>query len=216
MGNRRRCNTLRAATTGVAVAVVVTWGSVVWATHDEPGRGRTVKMPLVTAYAPCTAPNTLTAGLNGIPACQPAQRIDAQCGFQPPDMLHASGKVSAVSLPSGDIELRVIAKGLLCEGYTLCGALNFRASTDRCVDGPSCTVVDLNYVAEAGTNGCCIVSGGACRVKTTVNSLRFDTINVGDRAGVELYGCGLRRVSGPGPLPSDLSFRCGPIAGPTP
>ena len=204
---------LRAAL--LTAVLVVRWVGVARATHDEPGRGRSVKMPLVTSYAPCTSPNDETLGGNPpLPACSPPVRNDPQCGFQLPDQMHGQGKASAVSQTNGDIELKLTAKGLLCEGYQLCGSLSFRATTDRCKNGSACTVIDIiNWTAPSGGTGCCLVTGGQCRIKTTVNAIRFDTVNAGDRAGVELLGCGLKRVTGPA-LPSDLTFRCGPLAGP--
>ncbi len=198
-----------------ASAALVMAAGIAWATHPEPGRGRTVKMPLVQAYAACTSPNTFTAtdGAPPLPACTPPVLNDANCTFGLADMLHGSGKASAVSTSTGDIELKLLAKGLLCEGYRLCGALSFRATTDRCQSGPSCTVIDItDWIADTPT-GCCVVTNGICRLKTTVNAIRFDTIRQGDRAGVELFGCGLKRMDGPNP-PSALSFRCGPVAGP--
>jgi hypothetical protein len=198
----------------VAGVAMLTSVGVARATHDEPGKGRSVKMPLVTAYQPCTQPNDFTAGANPLPACSPPVRNDINCGFQLPDQMHGAGKASAISQTNGDIELKITAKGLLCEGYQLCGTLSFRATTDRCQNGPACTVVDIiDWTAPLGGTGCCVVSGGMCRIKTTVNAIRFDTINQGDRAGVELMGCGLKRMTGPQP-PSAPSFRCGPLAGP--
>jgi hypothetical protein len=190
------------------------------ATHDEPGRGRAVKTPLVTAYHPCTAPNTVTRGANPVPACTPPQKVDTLCGFDLPSQRNGSGKVSAVSLENGDIYLKVTARGLGigCEGRRLCGTLSFRGTTDRCEQGESCTVIDLiDWVADS-SQGCCVVQGGFCRLKTTVNAIRFDTVRSGDRAGVELFGCGLRRMDGTNPPsadpPTSPSFRCGPLAGP--
>ena len=189
------------------------------ANHSEPGKGRSVKMPLVAAYEPCTAPNTLTAGANPVPACTPPVRSDPYCTFDLPNLQNGSGKASAVSLMNGDIQLKLSARGLGlgCEGHTLCGAISIRATTDRCQSGTACTVIDLiDYPATAPT-GCCIVSGGSCKLKTTINAIRFDTVRPGDRAGVELYGCGLKRVSladGETEPPAHLSFRCGPLAGP--
>jgi hypothetical protein len=190
------------------------------ATHDEPGRGRSVKSPLVTAYKACTAPNTQTRGTNPLPACTPPQQYDTVCGFDIPSQRNGNGKVSAVSLENGDIQLKVTARGLGigCEGRRLCGILSFRGTTDRCVDGESCTVIDvIDYVADTPT-GCCIVQSGFCKLKTTVNAIRFDTVRTGDRAGVELFGCGLKRMDGANPPsldpPTGPSFRCGPLAGP--
>jgi hypothetical protein len=202
-----------------AVCAVALCAGLARANHSEPGKGRSVKMPLVTAYAPCTAPNTATAGANPVPACTPPVRNDPYCSFDLPDLQNGSGKASAVSLSNGDIQLKLSARGLGlgCEGHTLCGAISIRATTDRCQAGTACTVIDLiNYAATPPT-GCCVVTSGTCKLKTSINAIRFDTVRPGDRAGVELFGCGLRRTTlaeGESTLPTDLSFRCGPLAGP--
>jgi hypothetical protein len=202
-----------------AVCAVALCAGLARANHSEPGKGRSVKMPLVTAYAPCTAPNTATAGANPVPACTPPVRNDPYCSFDLPDLQNGSGKASAVSLSNGDIQLKLSARGLGlgCEGHTLCGAISIRATTDRCQAGTACTVIDLiNYAATPPT-GCCVVTSGTCKLKTSINAIRFDTVRPGDRAGVELFGCGLRRTTlaeGESTLPTDLTFRCGPLAGP--
>jgi hypothetical protein len=55
------------------------------------------------------------------------------------------------------------------------------------------------------------VFDGNCRLKTSINTEVFDALRLGQRAGVGLLGCGLRRTSGPN-LPTGLSFNCGMLA----
>src|SRR6266850_6272423 len=50
----------------------------VLAQFNEPGTAKAVKVSVVTAYEPCTTPNTVTSDLT--PACT-AVRSDPVCGF---------------------------------------------------------------------------------------------------------------------------------------
>jgi hypothetical protein len=182
------------------------------ATHDEPGRGRSVKTALVTSYEPCTSPNTMTSGGFPVPACSPPVRTDPICGFGAVDGLRGMGKAKGV-VHDGDVQLTAVLAGLGlgCEGWRLCGAIFIRVSTDRCDVSP-CTTADLILANESAT-ACCTVHQGNCRVKTTVNTEIFDALRSGQRAGIHLLGCGLRRVDGPTPpSPGSLSFVCGMMA----
>jgi hypothetical protein len=191
----------------VAAAVV----RATWAFHDEPRRARTFKATLVTAYVPCTSPNTVTTGVPALPACYPAVRSDPVCGFQSANFLDAGfGRASGKSRTSGDIQVIVSAKGLAqgCEGQTLCGLVTVRATTHRCAQGP-CTVPDVTFTGSTPT-ACCVVTNGNCYVSTTIDSEVLGTLVAGDRTGVEVLGCGLRRVTGPS-LPSFDTFHCGTL-----
>lgn len=181
-------------------------------THDEPGRGKALKMTLVTAYEPCTSPNTITAGGLPQPACHPPDRSDPVCGFGALFGQVGMGKAKGV-VKDGDIELSVSASGLGngCEGLRLCGVVAVRVTTDRCANGMSpCTTSDIELTNESDT-ACCRVFNGNCKLKTSINTEVFDALRLGQRAGVELLGCGLRRRDGANP-PSGLSFTCGMLA----
>lgn len=182
-----------------------------WATHDEPGRAKSMKGPLVTAYVPCTSPNTETSGVVRLPACMPPTRADALCGFGAEAGKRGTGRAEAVARGT-DVELRIVAKGLGagCEGHTLCGVVSFRTTTDRCADG-ACTVVDMPNFLGASSTACCRVAMGQCRVSTSVNAEVFDALRPGERAGVEILGCGLKRMDGAFP-PDGVSFACGILA----
>ena len=190
----------------LAVAFVVVGRAEAF--HDEPKRAKAIKTPLVTAYEPCTNPNTQTLGTPPLPACVPAQRMDTVCGFTSGTFLAGHGKASGRSKPNGDFQVNVVAKGLNagCEGRTLCGTIRVRATTHRCADGP-CTVQDMDFTGASPT-ACCIVSSGTCVVQTTINSEVLGTLVPGDRTGVEVFGIGLRRVNGPD-LPSRYTFTSG-------
>ena len=176
--------------------------------HDEPRRAKALKAPLVTAYQACTSPNTQTLGFPALPACYPAQRMDDLCGFTSASGLSGYGKASGKSRPNGDFKIDIYAKGLNegCEGQTLCGIVQVRATTHRCSQGP-CTVADMAFTGSSPT-ACCTVVSGVCTVTTTINSEVLGTLVAGDRTAFEVYGFGLRRVSGPN-LPSGNTFVSG-------
>jgi hypothetical protein len=178
--------------------------------HDEPRRAKTLKAPLVTAYAPCTNPNTETLGFPALRACYPAQRMDSLCGFvSETTHLAGYGKASGKARPNGDFRVEISAKGLSngCEGQTLCGIVRVRATTHRCAEGP-CTVEDMDFMVPTSPTACCTVVAGQCQVSTTINSEVLGTLVVGDRTGFEVYGFGLKRTTGLNP-PAGNTFSSG-------
>ena len=192
------------------VCVLALGATAAQATHDEPGKGRSAKAALVTAYQPCTAPNTTTSGLAPFDACSPPVRSDPECGFGAEVVSSASGHVKAKSR-NFDVDLTFIAKGLDygCEGLMLCGVATVRVTTDRCVMSP-CTV-DLVDIPITQPDSCCRVTHGTCQLRTSINTEIFDALRYGERAGIEILGCGLRRVDGDN-LPTGLTFSCGLLA----
>jgi len=181
------------------------------ATHDEPGKGKSARASLVTAYEPCTSPNTTTSGLTPWPACSPPVRSDPVCGFGNLPVTIANGRAKAKTRPF-DVEFAFAAKGLplSCEGLTLCGVVSIRVSTDRCVDSP-CTLQDLINVTGTEATSCCVVQRGVCSVRSSINREIFDALRAGERAGIQILGCGLKRIDGPNP-PAGNTFECGILA----
>jgi len=180
--------------------------------HDEPKRAKSVKAALITAYEPCTLPNTVTQGSSlTIPACSPPARSDPECGFQGAFFTAGYAKASGVTTPIGDFRLSYVAKNLNpgCEGRKLCAVAEVRVTTDQCQMKP-CTF-DLPQWFVDSVTGCCIVAGGQCRVSTSINSEMLGTLTPGGKTGIEILGCGLKRLDGPNP-PSGLTFSCGVLA----
>jgi len=179
--------------------------------HDEPKRARLIRAPLVTAYEPCTAPNTFTGGDIPIPACAPPKRSDTECGFQGPYFKAGYGKATAATKTLGDLRLSFVAEALGpgCEGRRLCAFASIRMTTDRCLVHP-CTVDLPNLYVDSPT-GCCTVERGACRVSTSINSELLGLLQPGEKTGIEINGCGLKRTDGPN-LPAGLTFSCGVLA----
>lgn len=182
------------------------------AAHDEPRRGKAIKAPLVTAYEACTSPNTVTAGPVPVPACAPPTRSDALCGFQGPFFRAGYGKAAGITTPLGDLLFNFTAKNLApgCEGRKLCATASVRLTTERCQGGQSCTVDIPNWLSDTIT-GCCVVTGGTCRVRTSINREMLGTLQQGEKTGIEIRGCGLKRIDGPNP-PSGYTFTCGVLA----
>jgi hypothetical protein len=194
-----------------SVAIGVLLAASLAGAHDEPRRAKTIKAPLVTAYKPCTSPNTMTAGPIPVPACSPPVRSDTECGFQGPFFRAGYGKAAGVTTPLGDFKLSFTAKNLGpgCEGRTLCAVASVRLTTERCLQSP-CTIDIPQWLSNTIT-GCCVVNGGACRVSTSINSEMLGVLQQGEKTGIEIRGCGLKRVDGPN-VPSDFTFTCGVLA----
>lgn len=201
-----RAYPLLAAVCGLALLAPATASA-----HDEPRRAKSVKAALITAYEPCTNPNTVTAGASSFPACSPPVRSDPLCGFQGPFFKAGYAKANGVTTSMGDFRLSYVAKSLNpgCEGQRLCAVAQVRVTTDRCVEKP-CTL-DLPQWYVDSVTGCCTVLGGACRVSTSINNEMLGTLAPGEKTGIEILGCGLKRISGPNP-PSGLTFSCGVLA----
>jgi hypothetical protein len=197
----------------VCVGLMLTLAAgIARATHDEPGRGKAIKGSMVTSYKPCTNPNTVTEGGLPQPACFPPERSDPVCGFGA--LFGQVGMAKAKGIVhDGDIELTVSASGLGsgCEGEYLCGVVKVRVTTHRCANGMSpCTTSDIELTNLSDT-ACCRVFNGNCKLKTSINTEVFDALRLGQRAGVELLSCGLRRRTG-ADLPTGLTFACGMLA----
>ncbi len=123
-----------------------------------------------------------------------------------------------ITVLDGDQRLRVVVDGLTagCEGQTLVLTGISRVTLDDCIDTSgvthsSCTGMDLDIPPIIS----CEVSRGKCKIDTTVNTaFGFDVFGGGGLVlGTEQFGCGLARITGPGPPPFFVStvqtFSCG-------
>ena len=119
---------------------------------NQPTKGKNFKVNLMTAYAPCTAPNTMTD--DGKPACSPLVRLNPNCGFD-----GGLGKVQLKALTVGNTDFRIKVTGLdqFCEGAVLDFFISFRKTGVHC--GTSeCTLVD-----QVGVKlGSCSVQNSLC------------------------------------------------------
>jgi hypothetical protein len=91
------------------------------------------------------------------------------------------------------VKVGVVAKGLNanCEADQLCVVLSYRATSDDCAEG-SCTTSDIEELEFGGPPDCCVVTGGVCKIKTTLLAARPGTFSNGRNTGIELHGCGLK------------------------
>ncbi len=196
---------------GTVAAVLLAMGTA-GATHDEPPRAKGLSAGLVTAYDECTGGNTQTQGAFPVEACSPPARSDSICGFGVLDEVPGKGRLKA-KVDDGEVDLSVSLAGLAfgCEGQRLCGVMRARVSTHRC-DDPPCTTVDVD-LTNGSPAACCTVVGGTCRMRSSVPEGLWDALRDGERAGIEVLACGVRRVTGPSlPGPGRLTFACGLLA----
>jgi len=173
---------------------------------SNPAKANKFQSTLTGSYKQCTAPNTTTLGL-GLPACQPAVLTDV-CVVTP----GGGGKLQAKPV-AGDLSIKAKLKGLgaLCEGETLCVTASARISSTNCAAGPDCTVQDLTDFPLVGgsTPACCVVSGGKCKIKTTLNSaLPIPAVSSGKNYSFDIRGCSLTRTTGTSP---GQVARCGVV-----
>lgn len=164
--------------------------------HIQPASAKKVQLSLVNSFFRCDTPNTATQA-SSTPACTPASPQDF-CAFSS----NGSGRLTIAvtgSLAAGTQALKIIAaaRGLndLCENDQLCVYLSYRATNDDCPEG-SCTTFDIQEFAFGGFDTCCTVSGGVCKIKATVTASSLQLAD-GKNTGLELHGCGLKRILGP-------------------
>jgi len=164
------------------------------AARNDPGKAGKFQATLVTAYKACLAPNDTTLGALPLAACHPAVPDDNTC--QVPSA--GGGKAQAKVDPAGDVALKLQLKGVVgCDGETFQGITSVRVTTNNCVsaDPDGCTVVDLTDFPITST-GSCTVTGGKCKIKTTVNTeLGAGTLTAGKDTSITLNGNGLKRTT---------------------
>jgi len=182
---------------------------------NMPAKAKVGRSSLTTAYEPCASGSatTQTVWPIPVPACA-ATRSDPICGFGEGAGGAGAGKFTASLSANGNLKLSVTAThlGRDCEGHLLCATAAVRTTTDQC-DAPPCTTVDIPDAIAASPTACCQVTVGVCRIKTSINQESFGTLAPGERTGIEILGCGLRRTTGPShPLPPSKSFVCGLLA----
>jgi hypothetical protein len=180
-----------------AVAAFHILAGTALADHIEPAKAK-ARFALVNSYFRCDTPNTATQRPPGdeTASCAPAVPVDS-CAFS------STGSGALTVQPTGsvtqgnqDLKLSVVAQGLnaFCEFNTLCIALSYRATADDCPEG-SCTTFDVQERLLAGT-GCCVVTDGQCKIKTTLLTAAPSFILRGKNTGIEIHGCGLKRDGG--------------------
>jgi hypothetical protein len=186
----------------VALGVAMVSGPVVAQNANNPKKADKGAFTIVRAYEPCIVPNDTTA--LGLPTCAPAVASDTVCdGFT----ANGSGK-SKVSVKgqgaTADVHINVAMKGLQagCEGETLCPAATLHVTTQDCVSGDpaGCTLIDLVdfQLGSPATGGCCVVTNGKCKIKTTLATNIMNVTLGGQTETTQVDRTSLTRVTGPG------------------
>ena len=133
------------------------------AAHAGGSGAQKLRVPLVTAYAECTAPNTVVSDAfpaTGAPACGPPVRSDPTCGFGP----DGRGEITVAVTGRGvRVGVRLTGLDAGCEGALLSLAKGARATTGACAGGTNCTVVDGESASLLPARPC-TVSEGRCRM----------------------------------------------------
>jgi hypothetical protein len=156
--------------------------------HNQPFKGKSFKINVVTAYEPCTAPDTLTN--DGQPACSVPVRSDPGCGFG-----GGQGKIQLKSLTVGNTGFRVKLNGLdpPCENQVINFVISFRKTGHHC-NGASCTMVD---VIDHPFSACSVINGvckdnGALFLPGGADIGQIEIIEVrGERLGNRTFATGV-------------------------
>lgn len=172
---------------------------------------------MITAFAPCAAPNDTTTGVLALPACHPAAPQDTVCGFDVSDPAKPAGQGQLqATAAGGDVKLQVKLQGLNagCIGQTLCITPFLRASSLGCASGDpgGCTTLEsLTTPFALGASGCGVVDAkGKLQIKTTVNTAIPGLVPGGTHLTIDLARTGVRRTTGPSlPAAGTLTFAAG-------
>ena len=178
-----------------AVAIGLLTAGAALAQYNEAGIGKTFKVTLVTAYQPCTTPNTTTS--DNTPACT-AVRSDPTCGF----VGGAHGLMYIRSAGSKGWVVKTSMLGLenACKGKTIHFYATLRTSMSSECTGSACTV----DTANVDLGSCVINDNGKCLVNVPL----FTTPGLIKKyGGSELTDVKVIRTTGPG-APA-TSFRYG-------
>lgn len=156
---------------------------------NVPSKAKTLKGELVKAFDACTAPTDSTNPPVALPACS-VVTTDPTCNFGS----KGSGKFSA-AVSKTDVKISASLAGLDagCEAETLTAGANARVTTTDCLSGGDCTVVDLIGFPV----GSCVVAGGKCKIKTTVEGaigLGTNVFKEGEVVSIEILGVDVLRA----------------------
>jgi hypothetical protein len=178
--------------TGLAT-ITLSLGVMVSTAHAQnfntPFKGKQFKGNLMTTYAPCTAPDTVSD--DNVPACSMIVRTDLDCGFD-----GGQGKIQLKTQTVGNYDAR-IKLGTLdagCEGRTLDFFGVVRRTGAYC-GGNICTAQDSTFKF-----GSCRVFHAACAFGgqfvwpggTSEGNTEFKDIYVTDNAtGLRVFDMGL-------------------------
>jgi hypothetical protein len=160
---------------------------------DLPKKAHKLQMSLVSAYNACSVFDTQSGG--GKPGClNPYHWPSPDCtlGGQGSGLV----KGGVVGSPgNSDVKFSFSLKGIQnCEGQYLCPFVTVAATGDSCDDGfgnftQDCTLVTFDLRADAPY--CCTVTGGVCKIKTTLRTALPGLLSAGERWSTQVLGVGL-------------------------
>jgi hypothetical protein len=163
---------------GVCLSATMALGA-----DGEPAKAGKYQATAINASGSCTTPTETTAGVLALPACPATDGPLCTFGVKGKGKLAAKAKT--------DVALQAQLGGLesCVDGTVLQLTADIRVNTNNCTISPRCTTVALPGFAVPGAT--CTVSGGKCKIKTTVNTLIPGAITVGDNTSIEVDGVGL-------------------------
>ena len=143
--------------TAMAVGIAAL-SSTAHAQFNTPFKGKQFKGNLMTAYLPCTTPDTTTD--DAIPACTTPVRSTPSCGWG-----GGQGKIQLKMQTVGNVDTRIKLTSLdaACEGLTLTVQAMVRRTGHWC-SGNVCQTVDTP--AALGT---CAVQHQTCKINGQLN-----------------------------------------------
>lgn len=179
---------MRTVTGILAAAAIGLLASTALATHNQPFKGKSFKVNLMTAYEPCAAPDTVTD--DAVSACSVPVRSDPTCGYG-----GGQGRIQLKMLTVGKVAFKVKLTTLEagCEGQVLHFVTTLRRTGHHC-GGTACTVVDATDFEFAS----CVVQGATCVGNGQVlfpggvnlGQIEFKDISV-KRAGLRTFDTGI-------------------------
>lgn len=147
--------------------------SAAFADHNEPKVAKSIKGNVVTAYEPCTAPDTITDSDKGsLLACSVPVRSDPTCGFGTLNGLpKGKGQLQLKSLDDRGWSIKLKLLGLeqpACDGETMTFVVTYRATAHNC-GGMACTAADQTVELAH-----CTVERGVCKINVPTHPLLYD------------------------------------------
>jgi hypothetical protein len=152
------------------------------AQFNRPGQAKSIKGNILTAYAPCTAPDTTTA--DGLPACSTPVRSDPTCGFgllngQP----HGKGQVQVKTVPGRgwSVKLKLLGLEPACEGHQMTFRLSYRTTAKTC-GGTFCTAADQTVTVSS-----CTVERSVCKINVPHGVPATNLLDINAEGTTELF-----------------------------
>ncbi len=156
---------------GVCLSATMALGA-----DGEPAKAGKYQATIINASGDCTAPSEITLGALPIPSC-PATDA-ALCTFG----VKGKGKVAAKTKTDVSLQAQLGDLTNCPDGTVLQMTASTKSTTNNCSVSARCTTVDLPGFVITGAT--CTVSGGKCKIKTTLNTLIPGAITAGENTAL--------------------------------